>query len=199
MSKSNPDARQRLVAGAADLLRRRGLNATSIRELARHAKAPLGSTYHYFPGGKQQMVSEAVRFSGATMGQLLARALQAGPVSGLRVFLDLWREMIVSTAFRAGCPVLAVATEEPQSEEDGVALLAAAEVFAAWEALLADSLRGHGVAEQQAEQLATLVIAAVEGSVAMCRAERSARPLDRISSQLEALVRAAVNERAEPA
>lgn len=37
-----------MLAGAADMLSRRGANATSIREVAKHAQAPLGSTYHYF-------------------------------------------------------------------------------------------------------------------------------------------------------
>ena len=61
MADGDRGSRDRLVIGAADMIRRRGLNATSVRELAKHAGAPLGSTYHYFPGGKQQVVTEAVR------------------------------------------------------------------------------------------------------------------------------------------
>ena len=192
MTRSSPDARQRLVAATADMLRRRGLNATSVRDLVRHAKAPLGSTYHYFPGGKQQMVTEAVKFAGNTVLRSLGKALEAGPVNGLRAFLVLWREIIVSTEFRAGCPVLAVSVEEPSSEEDVAALTAAAEAFSAWETLLVDSMRQHGADEKQAEQVATLIIAAIEGSIAMCRAERSVRPFDHIASQLEALVSTAI-------
>ncbi|MFF5474739.1 hypothetical protein [Streptomyces achromogenes] len=60
-----------------------------------------------------------------------------------------------------------------------------------WEALLADSLRAHGAEPGQAAQLATLVVAAVEGMVAMCRAKRSTEPLDRTAGQLRALVAAA--------
>ena len=67
----NAESRQRLVAGAADMMRRRGLNATSVRELAKHAQAPLGSTYHYFPGGKYQLAAEAVQWA----DDLTARAL----------------------------------------------------------------------------------------------------------------------------
>jgi AcrR family transcriptional regulator len=40
------DVRQQIVAGAAVLIRGRGLAGTSIRGLAEHAAAPLGSTYH---------------------------------------------------------------------------------------------------------------------------------------------------------
>lgn len=188
MTELVPSARQQLVAGAADMIRRRGLNATSIREVAKHARAPLGSTYHYFPGGKQQLASEAVRFAGDIVARMLDDKLRAGPVEGLRAFLALWREIITSTDFQAGCPVLAVSIEEPAGDERRVVLAAAAEVFSGWGAQLAGSMRQRGADAEAAEQLATLVVAATEGAVAMCRAQHDARPLDRVSAQLEKLI-----------
>ena len=47
----------------------------------------------------------------------LERALEAGPVAGLRAFLALWRKIVVDSDFRAGCPVLAVSIEEPPTDE----------------------------------------------------------------------------------
>ncbi|WP_406301362.1 hypothetical protein [Streptomyces sp. NBC_00885] len=38
-----------------------------------------------------------------------------------------------------------------------------------------------------------MVVAAVEGTVAMCRAKRSTQPLDRTAEQLQALVLNAIN------
>lgn len=192
MTRSNSEIRQRLVVATADMLRRRGLNATSVRDLARHAKAPLGSTYHYFPGGKQQLVTEAVQLAGDVFVGALSKALQAGPVGGLHVIFALWREIITGTDFRAGCPVLAVSIEEASGDDAAAVLAAAAAVFATWEKMLSESLRQHGAAAGQADQLATLIVAAVEGSVVLCRAKRSAEPLDHIAVQLEALVSAAI-------
>ncbi|WP_432031810.1 TetR/AcrR family transcriptional regulator [Streptomyces antibioticus] len=188
MPKTNPEARERIVAGAADMISRRGLSATSIRETAKHAKAPLGSTYHYFPEGKQQLATEAVRYTGEWVARGLRKELEKGPAAGLREFLALWRKIVVDTDFRAGCPVLAVAIEEPPTDEIPPALAAAAEVFDQWESLLADSLRAHGAEPDQAAQLATLVVSSVEGTVAMCRAKRSAEPLDRVAAQLQGLI-----------
>ena len=192
MTEPIPPSRQQLVAGAADMIRRRGLNATSIRELAKHTRTPLGSTYHYFPGGKQQLATEAVRFAGDAVAMTLGKKLRAGPAEGLRAFLALWREIITSTDFQAGCPVLAVAIEEPTDGERPAALAAAAEVFSGWQAQLAESMRQHGAKAPAAEQVATLVVAAAEGAVAMCRAQRSTQPLDHVSAQLEDLITAAV-------
>ena len=192
MTKPSPTARERIVAGAADMISRRGLNATSIRETAKHARAPLGSTYHYFPEGKQQLATEAVRHTGQWAARSLRKALEAGPVAGLQAFLTLWRKIVVDSDFRAGCPVLAVCIEEPPTDETPTALAAAADVFDEWESLLAASLREHGAEPEQAAQLATLIVAAVEGTVAMCRAKRSTQPLDHTAEQLQALILATI-------
>jgi len=199
MTEPSPPSRRQLVAGAADMIRRRGLNATSIREVAKHAGTPLGSTYHYFPGGKQQLATEAVRYAGDTVTRMLDKRLRAGPVDGLRAFLALWREILTGSDFQAGCPVLAVSIEAVSSEAvsseagtHGEALAAAAEAFTGWEAKLTESLCEHGVAAAEAGRLATLAVAAAEGAVVMCRAQRSTRPLDRVSAQLESLITAAV-------
>ncbi|MER6957825.1 MULTISPECIES: TetR/AcrR family transcriptional regulator [unclassified Streptomyces] len=194
MAKSSAPSRERIVAGAADMISRRGLSATSIRDLAKHAKAPLGSTYHYFPEGKQQLATEAVRYAGGAVARILRAELRAGgPVAGLRAFLGLWRGIVVESDFRAGCPVLAVSVEEPPADETPPALVAAAEAFEGWERLLAESLGEHGVARDQAEGLAALVVASVEGATAMCRAKRDAQPLDQVAQQLEALIVGAID------
>ncbi|MEU9110999.1 hypothetical protein AB0D04_04145 [Streptomyces sp. NPDC048483] len=133
--------------------------------------------------------TEAVRYAGETVARTLRKELEAGPVAGLRAFLDLWRKIVVDTDFRAGCPVLAVSIEEPPTDETPAALVAAADVFNEWESLLAASLREHGAEPERAVQLATLIVAAVEGTVAMCRAKRSTQPLDQTAEQLQALIR----------
>jgi AcrR family transcriptional regulator len=186
--ESPADARERMIAGAADMIRRRGLNATSVRELAKYAGAPLGSTYHYFPGGKQQLAAEAVRWAGGLATTVLTEALRAGPVAGLETFLDFWRSILLDTDFRAGCPVLAVSVEDTADEETAPRE-AAAQVFRDWTAAYTAALREHGANEAEARRTATLIIAAIEGAGAMCRAERSIEPLEQTTAQLHVLIR----------
>ena len=190
MSENTAESRQRLVAGAADMMRRRGLNATSVRELAKHAQAPLGSTYHYFPGGKYQLAAEAVQWADDLTARALTKELRAGPLAGLRAFLRIWRKILTDSDFGAGCPVLAASVED--LPEDGTAPReAAAAAFGNWTSILTQSLREHGATDVDAHRIAVLIVAAVEGSVAMCRAQRSAEPLDQVAAQLESLVAAA--------
>jgi AcrR family transcriptional regulator len=56
-----------------------GLKAASVREVAKHAKAPLGSTYHYFPNGKQEIINEALNLTGNLVLEKLDQALIDGP------------------------------------------------------------------------------------------------------------------------
>lgn len=188
MSPRQSDARQRVVAAAAEMLARHGLNATSIREMAKRAEAPLGSTYHHFPGGKQQVVVEAVKLAGARVSAGLDRHLQAGPVEGLRGFLAMWRDILVRSDFRIGCPVMAVAVEEPIDDVAEDALEAAAQVFADWEARLVASLQAQGRDRASASTLAILVIASVEGAIVLCRAQGNIAPFDKVAGRLESLV-----------
>ncbi len=192
MSASSPDSRQRIVAGAADMIRRRGLHATSIREVAKHARAPLGSTYHYFPGGKQQLVTEAVQYAGDLVATMLREKLEDGPFEGVHGFVAVWRDTLTDTDYQAGCPVLGVAVEEASGEDSAAARTAAAEVFTTWHTLLADALRQHGTPRRQADQLASTIIAATEGATVLCRAQRSTEPLDHIAAQLKTLVTASI-------
>lgn len=174
------------------MIRRRGLNATSIREVAKHAGTPLGSTYHYFPGGKEQLATEAVQWAAGTVQKVLAAKLRKGPVDGLKAFFALWRQIVTETEFQAGCPVLAVAVEETAGSD---ALTAAAEAFRTWTGQLQASLQEQGVDATRAGSLAQLAVAAAEGAVAMCRAQRSIEPLDDVAKELTALLEAATGAR----
>ncbi|RJQ71885.1 TetR/AcrR family transcriptional regulator [Pseudonocardiaceae bacterium YIM PH 21723] len=172
---------RQLAAGAADMLRHSGLAATTIRDVAKRSGAPLGSTYHYFPGGKDQLVTAAVRHTGDTIAEGLRFAMSQGPVAGVRLFLQGWRAALVASDCQVGCPVLVVAVESTSDE----LLRTAADVFGTWRSVIADGLREHLPAEL-AEQQATVILAAVEGATAMCRAQRDIAPFDHIVDYIAA-------------
>lgn len=199
--------RARMVAGAADLMSRRGVNATSMREVVRHTGTPRGSISHHFPRGKQQLIEDAIAFAGAQVAEPLQRlAIERGAVGGLRTFIDLWRQTLEKTNFKAGCPVLAVAVEQYVSEDtdtdtDANAASSDAEqhllnladgVFAEWQRILSTALKREGVSAARARRLAALVVASVEGTVAMCRAARSSHPLDDVKLELELALKSAI-------
>jgi len=180
MPKTNPEARERLVATAADMLRRRCLNATSIRELAKAAKAPLGSTYHYFPDGKKQVVTEAIQYAGAKVSRMLEQYLQKGPLDGIKGLLAYWREVLIETEYQAGCPVIAAAMEDPAVEEVALAQVEANIILNRWCALIAGALKQKGVSKKKAENLALAVLASAEGAIAITRIQKSIAAYDAV-------------------
>jgi AcrR family transcriptional regulator len=200
------DTRAKMVAGAADLMSRRGVNATSMREVVRHTGTPRGSIGHHFPRGKQQLIEDALVFAGKQVSGPLQHLTETrGAIVGLRTFIALWRQTLERTKFQAGCPVLAVAVEqyvndatEKDGEPDEVAqqhlLDLANGVFADWQRIMLTALRREGVAPARARRLAALVIASTEGTVAMCRAARSAQPLDDVRQELELVLSSAIEK-----
>jgi TetR/AcrR family transcriptional regulator, lmrAB and yxaGH operons repressor len=55
-----PGSRQRMIEAAIELMRGSGLSGAGINEIVRESAAPKGSVYHFFPNGKQQVVTEAL-------------------------------------------------------------------------------------------------------------------------------------------
>ncbi len=62
------------------------------------------------------------------------------------------------------------------------------EIFGLWQARLVEAFIRDGVAADRADRLATLVIAAGEGAVLLCRAHRSAEPLRAVFEELRLLL-----------
>jgi AcrR family transcriptional regulator len=187
------DTRRKMIAGAAVAIGTRGVGSMSLRDLAKEAGVPLGSTYHHFPGGKAQLAEEAVSSIGRKVARLVDKARDEGIEPALEAFARVWREQLVDTDFRTGCPVLAVATgDDPELTET------ARSIFASWQDLMVDGLVADGVPAHRAPGLARMIIASLEGAVAVSRAERSLEPLDEVSAELVTLVQSARSSESLP-
>src|SRR5437879_7196953 len=87
--------RERMVAGAVNLLARHVLQATSFSEVLEHSGAPRGSVYHHFPGGKDQMIGSALDAAGDVAIELLDRKAGAPADEIASWFLHIWREVLI--------------------------------------------------------------------------------------------------------
>ena len=74
--------RERIVAASSELFRRQGYASTGVKQIVERANAPFGSVYHFFPGGKEQIGEEVVRWSGAQYLDLIAAIFDAAPECG---------------------------------------------------------------------------------------------------------------------
>ncbi|WP_264025245.1 TetR/AcrR family transcriptional regulator [Mycolicibacterium pyrenivorans] len=179
------DTRRGMIITAVQVLRERGADGLTVEEVLLRSGAPKGSVYYHFPGGRTELLDEALTYAGNTVSALLNRAATDGPESVLQEFIDIWRHVLTDSGYTAGCPVVAVAVSRTESEE-----LAdkARGFFNQWATALTNAFLAEGMSESTARQLATLSIATIEGAVVLCRAHRSITPLEDALAQLRTLI-----------
>jgi AcrR family transcriptional regulator len=154
-------AGHRLSTGAieatATLMQRHGVAGTGIAEILATSGVTRRSIYLNFPGGKAELVAAATRSAGDEMTTTLRDYVaQPDPIGA---FTRMWSDVLVSTDFEGGCPIVAAASSRDESPE---ATSTAAEVFAERAQLLAERLRGDGVNRAAAQSLSTMIGASVE-------------------------------------
>ena len=191
-----PSPRERMVISAALLIRERGAQPTAIADVLEHSGAPRGSAYHYFPGGRTQLLCEAIDYSGEYVAAKIAKA-----PSGLDALDDLvayYRKQLLRSEYRAGCPVVAVTVEagDPAKGDQATPVIdRAAAAFTRWTDLIAQQLVADGVSAARAEELAMLTTTAIEGAIIVARASRDLTPLESVHRQLRELLQAEMPER----
>lgn len=170
--------RQRIVETSAELFRRQGYNGTGVKQIVEAAKAPFGSVYHFFPGGKEELGAEAIRLSGALYELLIPAVFDPAPdlITGVRGFFNAAAEHLRETDYLDACPIATVALEVSSTSE--TMRQACAEVFERWIAAGAARHTETGLSEKTARELTIGLLAALEGAFVLARALRSTEPLE---------------------
>jgi TetR/AcrR family transcriptional regulator, lmrAB and yxaGH operons repressor len=187
--RPDPAKRDHIVRTTRDLLRRRGVAGTTMLEVVAEAGASRGSLYHYFPGGRSEMVEDAVRGAIEEYSAGLELLATLAPEEAIPLMVEVWRAEAEASGYTAGCPVVAAALG---GEAEPAARDLAGEAFATWTSSIARMLAAAGVPPTRTASLATLVLTAVEGAVVVALAQRSSAPLQRVADELLALVEAEV-------
>jgi AcrR family transcriptional regulator len=187
--------RERMVVSAALLIRERGARATAISDVLAHSGAPRGSAYHHFPGGRTQLLCEAVDYAGEHVAAIIVEA--DGSLGLLDTLIEKYRQQLLDTDYRAGCPIAAVSVEagEPENREQMAPVVArAAAVFDRWSDLIAQRFIADGLSVDRSKELAVLATSALEGALLLARVRRDLTPLDIVARQLRNLLSAELPE-----
>ncbi len=187
MTTGTRGSREAMLGSAIRLFRERGVGDTSIGDVLEASGAPRGSVYHHFPGGKKQLVSEAIESAGDFVSANFDRS-EDSPAEMIDRFARCYMRELERTEFREGCPLMAAAVAGAKEE----AAMPAARAFSRIHASLSDSLAEAGVEDSRASSLATLAISAIEGAIVLSRTEKSVKPLDQTRSELGAIYAAAL-------
>lgn len=169
------------MAAAADLIFQQGVAGTTLEDVRAQAGVSSSQIYHYF-ADKETLVRAVVDYRAElVVGETHEPALAAiEGIDGLRA----WRDMIVSiqedAGCQGGCPLGSLGSE--LAELDHAARHDVAAGFSRWEAAIRACLqgmrdRGQLVPSADTDQLATAMLAALEGGLLLAQIERNVRPL----------------------
>jgi AcrR family transcriptional regulator len=148
-----------------------------MKDIVAASGAPIGSLYHHFPGGKQQIAREALVNAGIAYGMLIPTLIDPHTDLGAAitaVFTQAADDM-AGTGFANMCPVASVAAETADLDED--LRQSAALVFTGWLDGGTAYFQARGVDSITARELTIALISALEGAFILARTLRSTEPL----------------------
>jgi AcrR family transcriptional regulator len=168
---------QRIIRSMWELMRMQGYAATSIQQLAQASGAPIGSIYHYFPGGKRAVAAAALRESGAAYIQLLPMLLDrhADLATAIEEAFAAAAEDVANTGWANMCPVGTVAGEIADTEPE--LRVVTAEVIASWIEAGIRYLTDRGLTPTDGRAVMYAMLTALEGGFLLARAQHTAEPL----------------------
>jgi AcrR family transcriptional regulator len=173
--------RARIVAATADLVLARGVGGTSLDDIGAETATSKGQLFHYFPGGKTELVAALASFQGE-------RVLDAQ-----QPYLDTldtwdawegWRRAILThygSQQAWGCPISALAREVIGNDPEQAGELRA--YMDRWRGYLQaglDRMRSAGILRPDAEpeKLALSIFAALQGGLLLTQTMQSLKPLE---------------------
>jgi AcrR family transcriptional regulator len=174
MKDTGLGSRERMIEATIALMRRSGLSGAGINEIVRESGAPKGSVYHFFPGGKLQIATEAIAIYAHEVLEVIDLALASKrlPSDKVKALFNAFARRVEEDDFRQSCAVGAVSLDLETDLEELRVVLAAA--FSEWVALIARHFDFPDAS--RTKSFAGLVLTTIEGAYIRCRAERSSRP-----------------------
>jgi TetR/AcrR family transcriptional repressor of lmrAB and yxaGH operons len=172
-------ARARMVRSAATLMRERGIHGVGLREIVTHSGGPRGSLGRYFPGGKTQLMTEAMDVALADLFDEVDRVLTEAETfpDAIGAIVAPWRRLLVDHDFALGCPLAATVVDAADNDDLRVHVN---ELLARWQASVADVYVRFGDPPAVADEHSMVLLAALEGALILARARHSTEPLDTV-------------------
>ena len=179
--------RTRIVQEAAALIHERGVAGATLEDVKVAAEVSGSQLYHYFPD-KDELVQAVIDYHAAAIVSRNRQAL--GSADGV----EAWRKMVITAAKRTkakgGCALGSLGGQLAESDPDARALIASG--FEHWAAAISEALRSlHAEGKLppgiDPDDLATTLLATLQGGLLLAQVQRSTRPLETAVDTLLAL------------
>lgn len=172
MSKAQ-ETKTRIIEQAATLFNQQGYSGTSVSDLMRATGLQKGGIYNYFVS-KDELALEAFDFAVNCVQQKFMGALKGKrhAVDRLLAILSVYENILDNPPIQGGCPILNTAVE---SDDFHPALRERSQLaMDAWRDLIRKIvdkgiMRGEFQATVNADTVATILIATIEGAVMLSK------------------------------
>ena len=189
MERNTNQTRSRLLEAARNLFWEKGYAATGMAEILERGQANSGSFYHFFASKEALLLAVLDGYVEALEPMVLrpAFARHRDPIVRIFAILQGYRERILGTGCRYGCPLGRLALEI--EAENLPAHQRIADNFSGWTSAVRKCLQqareqGRLAPDLDLDALATFVLTAMEGGVMQSRSYRSVEPFDQSVAQL---------------
>lgn len=180
LTRKGQATRDRVVAAAATLMYQRGIAATTTEDVQAAAGVSASQLYHYF-GDKASLTRAIIDYqTEAILGFQEPLLTRLDSLDALRNWADAIVDIQRANDFRGGCPLGSLASE--LAETDSAAREAVATGYQRWDDAIRDGLvlmreRGELSEAADVDELATTLLATLQGGLLLAKALRDGRPL----------------------
>jgi AcrR family transcriptional regulator len=174
--------RDRLLRATEDMLRETGMAGTGIKDVVARSGAPIGSLYHYFPGGKTQLVGEALQVHGARIPRLVERFFDGrrSAAAAVRALCNTAADEFERAGASKGCAIGAVTLDLSPSDDEIQTICR--RTFDDWVAAIAARLPFAD--DRTRRSYAVTIVAALEGAFVLSRAAQNGQPFREVGRWL---------------
>ena len=184
MRMARPSHREQILASGMVTLHQRGFAATGVREIASAADVPLGSFTNHFRSKEEFGLAVLNRYFeelDATVQATLGDQTQA-PLDRLRAYFDTTTAWLADVGWRYGCLVSNLSLEAAEHSE--LLRERLSQILRRLTQRFAEAVRdcqaaGSVRADLDADDLATLLLAAWHGVLLRMKVDRSPEPLEK--------------------
>ncbi|TGK06739.1 TetR/AcrR family transcriptional regulator [Leptospira semungkisensis] len=173
MGQKGEIAKEKMVRAMADRLELGGYAGTGLNDIVEDAKAPKGSIYFHFPGGKEELAAQALLLAGKELASQLEGVLGSSKSvsAGIqKVFLAL-ESRLVSSNFSKGCPISTTASET--ASEPSLVNSTCAGIYQDWTSIFDSFFQKNGIDKTRSFALAISILSLLEGSILISRTNRN--------------------------
>ena len=161
-----------MIQAAETLLRESGLSGAGIKQLVARSGAPVGSVYHFFPGGKMQIVTETLQLHSGKAVHLFQRAFGDASVplpERVRALFRMAAKGFEAAGADKGCAIGCV-TLDLRASDDSLRQVCDAS-FNEWVDEIASHMQWPDAETRRS--FAMMIVLALEGAFVLARAGHS--------------------------